>query len=205
MNLKYSVIVFDLGNVLIPFNYKIMTDRLNKISAGLGEKFLVEYKNNYHIHRSFESGNMTEHQFIDKMLNILDHKIDRETFCHFFSEIFRVNQDVANLLPNLKKKYKLILLSNTNSIHKKYGWEKYDFLKHFDQLILSHKVRAVKPEEKIYRAVESVSGFPPAKHLFIDDVKEYSDAAIKYGWDAINFIGYENLIQELEIRGVLLK
>lgn len=199
----YSVIVFDLGNVLIPFNYKIMSDRLNKVSSGLGEKFLAEYKNNYQIHRSFESGNMTEHQFIDKMLNILDHKIDSETFCRFFSEIFRVNQDAANLLPKLKKKYKLILLSNTNSIHKKYGWEKFDFLKHFDGLILSHKVGAVKPEEKIYRAVESVSGFPPAQHLFIDDVKEYSDAAIKYGWEAINFIGYENLIHEFHIRGVL--
>lgn len=203
MNLKYSVIVFDLGNVLIPFDYKIMTDRLNKVSSGLGEKFLAEYKNNYHIHRSYESGTMTDQQFIDKMLNILDHKIDSETFCRFFSEIFRVNHDVANSLPKLKKNYKLILLSNTNSIHKKFGWEKFDFLKHFDRLILSHKVGAVKPEEKIYRAVETVSGFPPAQHLFIDDVKEYCDAAIKLGWDAINFVSYENLIQEFQVREVL--
>ncbi len=203
MNRKYSVIVFDLGNVLIPFDYKIMTDRLNKVSSGLGEKFLADYKINYHIHRSFESGVMTEIQFIDKMLNILDHKIDSETFCRFFSEIFRVNQDVANLLPQFKKNYKLILLSNTNSIHKKYGWEKFDFLKHFDKLILSHEVGAVKPEEKIYRAVEKISGYTPAEHLFIDDVKEYSDAAIKLGWDAINFVSYENLLQEFQIREVL--
>lgn len=203
MNIKYSSIVFDLGNVLIPFDYSIMAKRLNKISEGLGEKFLEEYKNNYHIHRSYESGAITDRQFIDKMLKILDHKIDSETFCHFFSEIFRVNQDVADLLPKLKNNYTLILLSNTNSIHKKYGWEKYDFLKHFNHLILSHEVGSVKPEEKIYRAVEKISGFTPAQHLFIDDVKEYSNAAISFGWDAINFIGYENLISELNERAIL--
>jgi len=202
MNRKYSVIVFDLGNVLIPFDYKIMTNRLNKVSPGLGETFLAEYKNNYHIHRSYESGAMTDHQFIDKMLKILGHKIDSETFCRFFSEIFRVNQNVAELLPQLKKRYKLILLSNTNSIHKKYGWEKFDFLKHFDHLVLSHEVGAVKPDEKIYHAVETVSGFPPQLHLFIDDVKEYCDSAIKFGWDAINFISYENLFLELQQKEV---
>lgn len=203
MNNKYSVIVFDLGNVLIPFDYSIMKERLNKIYFGLGEKFMIEYKNNYYIHRSFERCSMTDKQFIDKMLNILEHKIDSETFCRFFSEIFSINQNVVDLLPRLKIKYTLILLSNTNSIHEEFGWKKFDFLKHFNHLILSHEVGSVKPEEKIYRAVEKISGFPSAEHLFIDDVKDYSDAAISFGWDAINFVGYENLVSELNKRRIL--
>jgi FMN phosphatase YigB (HAD superfamily) len=49
-----------------------------------------------------------------------------------YSKIFTVNEDVALLLPELKKKYKLILLSNTNEIHREYGWKDYSFLKYFD-------------------------------------------------------------------------
>jgi HAD superfamily hydrolase (TIGR01509 family) len=101
------------------------------------------------------------------------------------------------LLPKLKKKYKLFLLSNTDSIHQKYGWQKYEFLKYFDKLILSHEAGAVKPEEKIYRTVEAVSGFESSEHFYVDDIKEYVDAAKNIGWTAVQFTGYERLIEDL--------
>jgi len=37
---KISVIVFDLGNVLLPFDYKIAINKLNEVGARLGEKFI---------------------------------------------------------------------------------------------------------------------------------------------------------------------
>jgi putative hydrolase of the HAD superfamily len=103
----------------------------------------------------------------------------------------------------LKKDYKLFLLSNTDSIHQKYGWQKYEFLKYFDKLILSHEVRSVKPEEKIYRKVEEASGFPSEEHFYIDDIQEYVDAAINLGWDAVVFEGYEKLVRDLKDRKIL--
>jgi len=36
---NFSVIVFDLGNVLIPFDYNIAIRRFNEIEMGLGEKY----------------------------------------------------------------------------------------------------------------------------------------------------------------------
>jgi len=56
--------------------------------------------------------------------------------------------DVVALLPEIKKNYKLYLVSNTNSIHQKYGYQHYEFLKIFDKLFLSHEVGFVKPEKK---------------------------------------------------------
>ncbi len=200
-----SVIVFDLGNVLLPFDYKPAIERINKIEAGLGDKFMRYYKEHYKIHRDFESGKITETDFIKKMLEVLNHKIDGNTFCRYYSEIFTENKDVASLLPGLKKHYKLLLLSNTNSIHQKYGWQKYNFIKYFDHLILSHEVKAVKPERKIFSAAESASGKPPKEHLFIDDIKEYADAAISFGWEGIQFKGYENLVDQLKKRKILLQ
>lgn len=200
---KYSVIVFDLGNVLIPFDYNILIKKLDAVKEGSGKHFVDTYFANYEFHRDFERGEISEEKFIERMLEILDHTIDGETFCNYFSCVFKQNKEVAALLPVLKKNYKLILLSNTNSIHKKYGWEHYDFLKYFDDLILSHKIGAVKPEEKIYRAVEKSSGLPAEEHIFIDDIEEYVEAAKGLGWDGIQFKGYDYLVEELKLKGVI--
>jgi len=200
---KYSAIVFDLGNVLIPFDYTPAIEKLNQIQTGLGNRFIEFYKSNYHFHRDFESGKVSENEFVNKMLEVVDHKIDAETFKKYYADIFSLNEDVISLLPILKKDYKLFLLSNTDSIHQKYGWQKYDFLKYFDNLILSHEVGAVKPEEKIYRKVEEVSGFPSEEHFYIDDIQEYVDAAINLGWDAVLFAGYEKLVNDMKERNIL--
>lgn len=202
-NRKYSAIVFDLGKVLIPFDYAPAINKLNLVENGLGNRFSDFYKSNYHFHRDFERGKISESEFVNKMLEVVDHKIDAETFKIYYADIFTVNEDVVSLLPILKRDYKLFLLSNTDSIHQKYGWQKYEFLKYFDKLILSHGVGSVKPEEKIYQAVEEGSGFPSEEHFYIDDVQEYVDAAIKLGWDAVVFEGYEKLVRDLKNRRIL--
>jgi putative hydrolase of the HAD superfamily len=200
---KYSVIVFDLGMVLISFDYNIALKKLERIEKGFGVNYLNHYKANYETHRQFERGDISEDEFLRKTMVVFNGRLDIGTFKKIYSEIFTINEDVAALLPWLKKKYKLIVLSNTNSIHKEYGWKDYDFLKYFDEMVLSHEAKAVKPEEKIYRAVEKVSRKLPEEHIFIDDIKDYTEAAIKLGWDGIQFTGYEKLVNELRNRQIL--
>lgn len=200
---KYTVIVFDLGMVLISYNYNIALERLEKIEKGFGVNYLNHYKANYATHRQFERGDISEHEFLAKVMTIFNGKLDKETFKKIYSEIFTVNKDVVALLPELKGKYKLILLSNTNSIHREYGWKNYEFLKHFEKLFLSYEVQAVKPEKNIYKAVESYTNRPTNEHIFIDDVKEYVEAAIKCGWDGIQFTDCEKLFNDLKTRKIL--
>ncbi len=200
---KIKTIVFDLGNVLIPFDYKRFTEKINNIKPGLGDKFSEFYYSNYHLHRNFEKGILSEEEFINKMLEVLEDKIEPETFCQYYSDIFSLSENVVSLLPVLKKEYKLFLLSNTNSIHEKYGWRKYDFFFHFEKLILSHEAGAVKPEEEIYRAVEKASGFLPEEHFFIDDIIDYVNAAKDSGWDAVQFVDYSTLVKDLKERNIL--
>jgi len=200
---KYSAIVFDLGKVLIPFDYAPVITKLNQIENGLGNKFIEFYNSNYHFHRDFEKGNISESEFVSKMLKVVNHKIDAETFKTYYADIFSLNEEVISLLPILKNDYKLFLLSNTDSIHQKYGWQKYEFLKYFDDLILSHKVHSVKPEEKIYREVEKASGFPSEEHFYIDDIQEYVDAAKKLGWNAVVFEDYDKLVSDFKMNNIL--
>lgn len=202
MKKKYSVIVFDLGNVLLPFDYNIMLNKLEKIETNLGKRFLKYYQDNYNIHRSFEKGELSKEKFVDIMLSSLDNKLDKETFCNYYSKIFIENTNVTALLPELKKNYMLVLMSNTNSIHREYGWKDYDFLKYFNKLILSFEVNAFKPEENIYKAVENFTQKPSGEHIFIDDVPEYCRGAKKIGWDAIHFTDSENLIAGFINRGI---
>lgn len=201
---KIKVVVFDLGNVLIPFDYGIIINRLNEIEKGLGDKFYNLYKNNYDIHREYERGNISTDGFTKIMLNWLDNKITAEKFYDIYANLFTTNDETIALLPKLKRNYRLFLLSNTNYIHQKYGWEKYGFFHNFEKLFLSHEVGAVKPERKIYEAVENYSKEEPSSHIFIDDVKEYVDGAKSLGWDGIQFLGHENLLKEFEKRGIIV-
>jgi HAD superfamily hydrolase (TIGR01509 family) len=200
---KYPVIVSDLGNVILPFDYNIAINKLELIEKGLGQKFNNYLKSNYDLHRKNERGDITSEEFIRIMTSALDYKVSAEEFCNIYSNIFVVNEPLVSLLAELHKKHTLILLSNTNKIHRDYGWGDLPFLKHFDKLILSYEVHAAKPEPEIYKAVEAYTKVPPENHLFIDDIAEYAEAAKKMGWDAIQYIDFKKLEMKLTKRKIL--
>jgi HAD superfamily hydrolase (TIGR01509 family) len=199
---KYSVIVFDLGNVLLPFDYSVMIKRFDQVEKGLGQKFAAYYRDNYDIHRRFERGEYSVDEFTEIMLAVLDHKISKDDFYEMYSDIFTVNEELVASLPELKKNFRLVLLSNTNAIHQKYGWGRYHFLKHFDKLILSHEVGAVKPEEEIYKAVEVFTQKKAQEHFYVDDIMEYISAAKALGWEAVQFMGNKELFEEFDKQGI---
>lgn len=200
---RYSVIVFDLGNVLSPFDYHPALDAVEHIERGLGGKLREFFTANYEYHRAFERGDVTSDEFVARMLSVLDHKVTAEQFCRMYSEIFTLNKALIALLPQLRKQYTLVLLSNTNPIHLRYGYGGFDFLKQFDKLVLSFEVNAVKPESKIYEAVEAFTKAPPAEHIFVDDIAEYTETARRMGWDAVQYVGFRNLVAEFTKRGIL--
>lgn len=198
-----SVVVFDLGNVLIPFDYNRILISLDKIENGLGAKFYNKYKNNYHIHRQYEKWELSDNEFLDIMMDWTDHKVDRIEFCKIYSDLFEINEYTVSLLPKLKNKYMLILLSNTNEIHRKYGYGDYKFLNHFEKKFLSHEVGAIKPEQEIYKAVTDYTGELPEKHLFIDDIADYVEGAKSAGWQAIQFIDNIKLEKDLKLLKII--
>lgn len=199
---KYSAIVFDLGQVLLPFDYQIFIGSLNCHKSGLGESFIKSYIENYHIHRGFEKGIISEEEFLNIVLQWAEYQITAEQFCIYWSKIFSLNEDVITLLSELKPKYKIFLLSNTNSIHKRYGYQHYDFLKLFDKIFLSFEIGYVKPEKEIYKFVEKESEIPSNELIFIDDIDEYVQSAKQLGWDGITFTNYKNLYEQLKFRNI---
>ena len=203
INNRYKVIVFDLGNVLIPFDHGRWVSNLNEIEPELGNKMFDKFMKNHDLQIKYESGKISDKEFISICLEWLNHKITSTQFCEIFSDIFTLNQKVIDLLPSLKSKHKLVLLSNTSNIHKEYAWGKLAFIDLFDKLILSHEVGAVKPENKIYKAVEHFTEEKPDSHIFIDDILEYVEKAKSLGWDGIQFKDYDDLIKHFRARNIL--
>ncbi len=98
----------------------------------------------------------------------------------------------CRLARELKKKYKLFLLSNVNRLHFEYIEQKFDIIKIFDELILSFVIGAMKPERAIFEDVVKGAGGDKSKILYIDDREDLIKEATAMGIPSIRFESAEN-------------
>lgn len=197
-----KALIFDLGNVLIYFDWKIAESRLNKIRPEIGTQITNFLYENDSIIKNLEKGKLSENEFLEIIKVQIDSSLDKLTIAKIFSEIFWENKELTRLIPEFKKKYRLYLLSNTNIIHRKFGWQHYEFLKHFDKLFLSYELGAIKPEKKIYNSVINSIRLKPDEILYIDDIEEYVETARNLGWNAVQFLSNEKLFKDLKKFGI---
>ncbi len=195
-------VVFDLGRVLIPFDfqigYRLMSEQCGlepaEVRARIGSDGMV---------RDFESGRMNGYEFYHAVERLLETRIERGQFDEIWSSIFLKETLVPEtLVAGLRRHYRTVLLSNTNEIHFNFVAANYPILKHFDAYVLSHEVGAMKPEPAIYEAAVRAAGCAPGECFFTDDVAEFVEGARRTGIDAVQFQGYEKLCEELRARRV---
>jgi epoxide hydrolase-like predicted phosphatase len=115
---------------------------------------------------------------------------------------FVINDDVVRLIANLKTQYKTGLLSNFV-----YEWledilEANDLYRLFDSVIISSRVKMVKPDKEIYELACSKLGIMPSEAVFIDDRQGNIDAAICCGMRGLLFRDVPSLASELRKLGV---
>lgn len=89
-----------------------------------------------------------------------------------------------NLLPELKKKYKLVVINNGNAIALKYWKEKFDF-SIFDVYINSAVEGVKKPDPKIFQLACERLNVKQEECLFMDDTLENIETAKKLGMKTI--------------------
>ena len=99
------------------------------------------------------------------------------------------------------KKYKLLLLSNTNDMHishiqENWGAELYNEFKNcFDVFYLSHEINLKKPDANIFEFVLRENNLVADETLFVDDLKENTDTANTLGIHTWNLIpGEEDVV-----------
>jgi HAD superfamily hydrolase (TIGR01509 family) len=81
--------------------------------------------------------------------------------------------------------FQTYIFSNTNDIAVGHIRREFPFFKHFDGYIFSYEVGAMKPQPKIYVALEQMSGRRGADLIYIDDRPENVETGSTRGWRTI--------------------
>ena len=97
------------------------------------------------------------------------------------------------LFEKLSKKYRLALLSNTDPIHVTHMEAHYDFLSYFPARIYSCSIGATKPSPIIFREALRACRLGAEEAVYVDDIKEYVDAAQRLGMAGVQFKSPEQL------------
>ena len=200
-----EVILFDLGNVILPFSHYQIAE---KLSDSLSERNLQDPQRYFPICLTLKRRGQRLRKREDIFYRIfripegtyLHLSISFEEFTPIWNEIFTENLEVSEIIRSLKGKKRLGLISNTNPLHFDYALEKFPILRAFDKWILSHEVGFKKPAIEIFQMAMQWALVEPERILLIDDVKRYVEVAISLGIQGIHFVSAAQLQEELSKR-----
>jgi FMN phosphatase YigB (HAD superfamily) len=197
----HKAIFFDLGRVLIHFDFQRGYRALESLCPYPSSEIRQRLASTGVVER-FETGLIEPEDFVSQLSGILDLRLDYVGFCRIWSCIFMDPLIPESLIEALARRYRLVLLSNTNAIHFAMLRETYPVLRHFHDLVLSYEVKAMKPNPKIYQAALDRAGCLPGECFYTDDIAEYVEGARRMGIDAVRFESAQQLERELRTRGI---
>jgi len=198
-----KTILFDLGNVIIPFDFRLAYAKLQPLCNYPVTEIPQRMRNTSLVSR-FESGHIGAQQFVREFSAELELNITYDDFCDLWTSVFLPEPLIQeSLVTNLGARHRLMILSNTNPIHFHMIQANYPLLRHFDHCVLSYEVGALKPHAEIYEHAISHAGCDAGECFFTDDLAVNVEAARKHGMDAVQFISAVQLERELAARGLL--
>lgn len=180
-----SAVVFDLGKVLVDFDYSIAARRIAaRGDMTLGE--IAQYINQSPLFVQYESGQVTTEQFYHQIRGVTGFRGDLAEFSDCFADIFVAIEPMVQLQAALRLKgLPAYVFSNTNELAAEHIRRTFPFYANFDGYILSYEHGAMKPDAKLYEVVERKSGLRRADLLYLDDRPENVAAGAARGWQVI--------------------
>ncbi|MGI9552275.1 MAG: HAD family hydrolase [Aurantibacter sp.] len=112
--------------------------------------------------------------------------------------------ETVTLLDRLKSKneHRLYALTNWSAETFPIALQRFDFLRHFEGIVVSGEEKTRKPFAKIYNILLDRYKITPSSAIFIDDNDDNVESAIEIGINGIRFQNAEQLQSELELFGV---
>jgi HAD superfamily hydrolase (TIGR01509 family) len=179
------IIVFDLGKVLVDFNYSIAARRVAARSTQPPEN-LDAFLSNSPALVQFETGLLTRQEFFDQVQAATGFLGSLHEFGGMFADIFTEIQPMIELHAELRRRgFKTYIFSNTNDLAVEHIRRNFSFFKNFNGYIFSYEVKSMKPEPVIYEALERMAGGRGAEIVYIDDRPENIAAGAARGWRTI--------------------
>ncbi len=200
-----EVILFDLGNVILPFNHFQIAEKLSRFSQD--KTFQDPQRIFSHLFdvqegmmNRFDEGRVSSAEFFRSIKETFRLSLSFEEFVPIWNDIFVEDREVSDIILSLKGKWRLGLLSNTDSLHFNYILSKFQILRAFEKWILSYEVGFKKPAAEIFKKAIEWASVEPEKILFIDDTQRHVEAAALLGMQGVHFLSAEKLREELNRR-----
>lgn len=154
--------------------------------------------------KDLDTGKITHKEFYSLILDKGGFHLPVETFKKIHLSGYIPKPDVQKFALELKKKYKIAILSNFGDSF----WELYDktwgldkiFEK--DKVFVSSDLKLAKPDKKIYLKTLKDLGVKAENCVFIDDALENVESANKLGINGIQFNNLEQVKKDLSKLGV---
>ena len=191
-------IIFDLGNVILNIDYQNTIDAFEKIGVIDASSFYSK-SSQLNIFSQLETGRISKQDFVFEIQKFAP----KATATQIINAWNSILQDLPNerleVLKKIKDKFKIFLLSNTNSIHiekiiDNLGLKKYkEFYNLFDKVYYSHEIKLRKPNSDIFRLVIKENNLSIKNTLFIDDSIQHIESAKKIGLKTYHLDGKETL------------
>jgi 2-haloacid dehalogenase len=201
---KRSVVIFDLGGVLIDWNPRHLYRKLfNGDAAGM-EAFLTEV-----CHHDWNLQQDAGRSFAEAEAEAIARhpdkaKLIRAWRARFEEMIPGALDDVVAILAELKERgTPLYALSNWSAETFPGQRPRFPFLEWFDGIVLSGAERMIKPDPRLYRVLLERYGVAAEDAVFIDDSLKNAEAATRLGIHGLHFRSADILRNDLAALGLL--
>lgn len=181
--MKIEAFIFDIGNVLLHFDYDKARAALRAAGAPEPEAGKVEALG----HR-YERGELSSGVFLRELSEVFGHVASEELLVQAWQEIFEPNQPMWELVEKLHGRYPLYLLSNTNALQHDYITARYGVFARFADGVYSYRAGMMKPEPEIFRKAIAQFGVNPSATVYFDDLAPNVVAAQATGLQSFHYL-----------------
>ena len=194
-----DTLIFDFGGVIINLDYSKPVSEFKKLGI-LDSKKLYSKKEQTKLFYSLECGQISNENFLNeirKKSNTNDLELIKKAWN---SILLNIPEERVHLLKKLSLKYKIYLLSNTNSIHlneiiSAYGEKKWrNFISIFNEVYFSNQIGMRKPNEDVFFYLIKKNKLDVSKTLFIDDSPQHIKTAKKIGFKTYHLTDKEDIV-----------
>ena len=194
-----NTIIFDFGDVFINLKKETSIEEFKKLGLDGPNEDLLAHND------LFEKGKISESEFIKSFLKHIPNASMEEILKAWNSLIGDFPLNRLEFLQLLSSKYRLFLLTNTDSIHincfeHNVGMSFYtDFYNCFEKVYYSYEMGMRKPDPQIFNTIIRKHDLSPKRTLFVDDKKENTEIAESLGLHIWNLkVGQEDVIDLFE-------
>jgi len=183
-----STLIFDFGGVLIDLDMNQSILNFKKLGVENVENYLSNFGQSGFF-MQLEKGKISAEEFRSEIRKMTTNTItDKEIDDAWNAFLVRIPSEKLDIVYQLRKKFRVIMLSNTNAIHFPYAEQTFFSYKnrgideYFDKCYRSYDMKMAKPDAEIFEAILSQEQVAANQCLLLDDGPKNIEQAQKLGF-----------------------